>query len=289
MKKKSNVVPVLRSRRDLVLIRRARLSARSCRRASPGPDTSDKRRRRRAHARHLGEARKRRLLREAAQRETVGRRVIAARVIAFPASINARYDHRQSARPSVRAMRCRRKRLDAFALRVRVAQLGPTSVLPPIGRSTSTNRCSRTGSTKTSTSGTLIVPQFLAERGRSLGSDASGAPVDDSALLSSVQKLPARRDVVGLQVEVDAQSLEHAAADGVAQRVVAEQRQVPGAAPRRDAGPTGTVRPHALSAARRSSWGIFAASSSLRPVSGCGRPPRPSTTARTIFELIWNG
>ena len=43
-------------------------------------------------------------------------------------------------------------------------------------------------------------------------------------------EVAARRNVRGLEVEVDAHRLEHAAADVVHQRVVAEERKVAGAA-----------------------------------------------------------
>src|SRR5581483_9473557 len=52
-------------------------------------------------------------------------------------------------------------------------------------------------------------------------------------------EVAARGDVRRLEVEVDAQRLEHAAPDGVAHRVVAEERQVPGPAARRHAGGDG--------------------------------------------------
>src|SRR5581483_9052321 len=52
-------------------------------------------------------------------------------------------------------------------------------------------------------------------------------------------EVAARGDVRRLEVEVDAQRLEHAAPNGVAHRVVPEERQVPGPAARRHAGGDG--------------------------------------------------
>ena len=58
----------------------------------------------------------------------------------------------------------------------------------------------------------------------------------------------------------------------------------PGPLPGVIPGSTGVVRPHALSAARESRFGSRAVSSSDLPVSGCGAPPRPSTTSISMRD-----
>src|SRR5437899_12189593 len=47
------------------------------------------------------------------------------------------------------------------------------------------------------------------------------------------------------------------------------------------------MRPHADSAASADRLGRRAVSSSERPVSGRGRPPRPSSESATIFVVFW--
>src|SRR3989454_8356127 len=47
------------------------------------------------------------------------------------------------------------------------------------------------------------------------------------------------------------------------------------------------MRPHADSAASADRLGRRAVSSSERPVSGRGRPPRPSSESTTIFVVFW--
>src|SRR5437763_617923 len=47
------------------------------------------------------------------------------------------------------------------------------------------------------------------------------------------------------------------------------------------------MRPHADSAASAERLGSRAVSSSERPVSGRGRPPRPSSERTTIFVVFW--
>src|SRR5437870_747572 len=47
------------------------------------------------------------------------------------------------------------------------------------------------------------------------------------------------------------------------------------------------MRPHADSAASAARFGRCPVSSSERPVSGRGRPPRPSTESTTIFVVFW--
>ncbi len=51
-------------------------------------------------------------------------------------------------------------------------------------------------------------------------------------------------------------------------------------------GPSGLIDPELPVAAKRSRLGSVAVSSSDFPVSGCGRPPRPSITRRTILASL---
>ena len=60
----------------------------------------------------------------------------------------------------------------------------------------------------------------------------------------------------------------------------------PGPLPGVMPGATGVVSPAALSRASRSRLGSDAVSSSESPVSGCGAPPRPSTTSMTILLSV---
>ena len=106
----------------------------------------------------------------------------------------------------------------------------------PAPRSTRTKRCSLTGSTRSSTPGTADASQAIHERGAPLRGDPAGPPVGDPAGRVEGAEVPARRDVARPEVEVDAQGLQDAAPDRVAERLVAEQAEVPRAAPRGDAG-----------------------------------------------------
>ena len=77
--------------------------------------------------------------------------------------------------------------------------------------------------------------QHLDERHALLRRDAPRAPVDDDAIPIDCAEVAPCRDLAGRDGHPDAQRLQHAAADEVLHRVVAEEPQVPRAASRRDA------------------------------------------------------
>ena len=78
--------------------------------------------------------------------------------------------------------------------------------------------------------------ETIHERGAPLGRDPAGPPVGDAAGRIERAEVPPRGDVARPEVEVDPQGLEDAAPDGVAERLVAEETEVAGAAAGRDAG-----------------------------------------------------
>ena len=78
--------------------------------------------------------------------------------------------------------------------------------------------------------------QSLGEPHGHFGGDAPRSPVGDAALRVDAAEVAARGDVAGAQVELDAERFEDAATDLKAQRIVAEQTQVSGAAAGCDAG-----------------------------------------------------
>jgi hypothetical protein len=78
--------------------------------------------------------------------------------------------------------------------------------------------------------------QALAELHAQIGGDAAGPPVGDRAVGVDGAEVPPRGDVATLQLEVDAERLQDPAPHRVAQRIVAEEAQVPGAAARGDPG-----------------------------------------------------
>src|SRR2546429_325580 len=67
------------------------------------------------------------------------------------------------------------------------------------------------------------------------GRDPAGAPVGDLPRAVDRAEVPARGDVAGAQVELDAERLEDAAPDLIVERIVAEEPEVAGPAARRDA------------------------------------------------------
>ena len=69
--------------------------------------------------------------------------------------------------------------------------------------------------------------ELRAQRRRLLAGDAPRAPVGDPPFAIHSAEVAARRHVLRLQVEVDAQRFEHAAADAIPDRVIPEQRQMP--------------------------------------------------------------
>ena len=103
-------------------------------------------------------------------------------------------------------------------------------------RKTTTKRCSRTGSTKTSTPGSLIACSCLAHGDAALGGRPAGAAVGDLAVVVDGAEVAADGHVARADLEVDAERFEDAAADAVFERIVAEQAEVAGAAAGRDAG-----------------------------------------------------
>ena len=82
--------------------------------------------------------------------------------------------------------------------------------------------------------GQVDLPQRFAKGGCLLRGDAACPPVDDAALRIERAEVASCGDVLRLEIEVDTERLEDATADVVAQRIVPEQREVAGAAPRRD-------------------------------------------------------
>ena len=178
-----------------------------------------------------------------------------------------------------------RERRHAFALPGRCRA---TRGSRPAPRITSTKRWSLTGSTSTSTPGTEMP---RSESSTSAAARSRCGPARRSMMApaaSSVQKLPRAATSDWPELEPDAGGFQYAPPDLVAQRVVAEERQVAGAAAGRDAGANGHRQPHlGALCARRSRLGMSAASSSLRSVCWRASPPSPSTTQRTIF--VWRG
>ena len=103
---------------------------------------------------------------------------------------------------------------------------------------------------------------------------------------SSVQKLPRIATSCGPELEADAGRLQRPAADDVFQRIVAEQAQMPRPAAGRDARlDRNAASPSTPRAASASRFGVRAVSSSVIPPGSSGRPPSPSATSITIFEL----
>ena len=79
------------------------------------------------------------------------------------------------------------------------------------------------------------VAQPLGQPDVHLGRDAPGPPVGDAARRVDGAEVPASGHVAGSEVELDAQRFEHTAAHRVAQRVITEEPEVPGATARCDA------------------------------------------------------
>jgi hypothetical protein len=79
------------------------------------------------------------------------------------------------------------------------------------------------------------APQPVDELHGRLGADPSRAAVGDEALRVDGAEVTPRGDIARAQVELDAEGLEHAAADLVLERVVAEEAEVPRPAARGDA------------------------------------------------------
>jgi hypothetical protein len=77
-------------------------------------------------------------------------------------------------------------------------------------------------------------PQLVHEPPALIGADPTRAPVGDLAVCADRAKVAPRGDVVGRQIEVDAERLEHAAADAVAERIVAEEPEMTRPAAGRD-------------------------------------------------------
>ena len=84
--------------------------------------------------------------------------------------------------------------------------------------------------------GHLDAVQGVDEGDGGLRGDAAGATVDDVAVGVDGAEVAAGGDIALLQIDVDAQGLQDAAADEVLHRVVTEEAQVAGAAARSDAG-----------------------------------------------------
>ena len=103
---------------------------------------------------------------------------------------------------------------------------------------------------------------------------------------SSVQKLQRTATSLRPELEADAGGLQRPAADQVLDRVVAEQAQVSRPAAGGDARPIGYMLPWTPVLAKASRLGVLAASSSVGPPGSIGRPPSPSATSITIFDLL---
>src|SRR6516164_3265032 len=80
----------------------------------------------------------------------------------------------------------------------------------------------------------LDPAQALGELQVDLGREASGAPVRDTAGSVHGAEVAARGDVARAQVEFDAERLQHAPPDLIVERIVAEEPEMAGPAPRRD-------------------------------------------------------
>ena len=92
---------------------------------------------------------------------------------------------------------------------------------------------------------------------------------------------------MGPKLEANSRRLERPAADHVLQRVIPEQRQMSGAAAWRDAGLDRNAEPrHAATRQHIEARAYCAASSSVSPPDSNGKPPSPSATTMTIFELL---
>ena len=77
--------------------------------------------------------------------------------------------------------------------------------------------------------------ETIHQGGAPLGRDPAGPPVGDAAGRIERAEVPPRGDVARPEVEVDPQGFEDAAPHRVAERLVAEEAEVPGAAPGCDA------------------------------------------------------
>jgi len=80
-----------------------------------------------------------------------------------------------------------------------------------------------------------LAGEQLADGGRLLGRQPAGAAVGDPAVVGEGGEVDARGHVARLQLEADPGGRERPAADLVGERVVAEQAQMTGAGPGRDA------------------------------------------------------
>ena len=119
-----------------------------------------------------------------------------------------------------------------------------------------------------------------------LGRDAAGPAVDDEAAPDRGE-IAAGDEVVPADLDAGAQGLEDAAAELVAERVVAEEGEMGRAAAGRDAHHDGIG--NAANAAFRQLVEVgLAAPSRARVLPSTGRPPTPSMTRRTIFvSVVW--
>src|SRR5262249_57163157 len=81
--------------------------------------------------------------------------------------------------------------------------------------------------------------QPLREAHTHIGADATGATVGDPPLRVDRAEVAAGGDVARPQIELDAERLQHAAADLESDRIVPEQAEVSRAAARRGAGRDG--------------------------------------------------
>ena len=125
--------------------------------------------------------------------------------------------------------------------------------------------------------------QLVHETPAHVGADPAGAPVGDRAVRPERAEVAADRDVVRAQIEVDPERLEHAAADAVPQRIVAEQAEVPRPAAGRDAGHhRDRQAAHvARRPGRRGSGSTPSPARSARPARSAGRPGRPRPGGRS--------
>ncbi len=78
--------------------------------------------------------------------------------------------------------------------------------------------------------------QPLAELHAQVGGDAPGPPIGDTALGVHGAEVSPRGDVAGPQLEIDPERLEDPAPHRIAERVVAEEPEMPGSAARGDPG-----------------------------------------------------
>src|SRR5262249_45824458 len=119
-----------------------------------------------------------------------------------------------------------------------------------------------------------------------LGRDAAGAAVGDAARGVDRAEVAADGHVLRADLDADARASSTPRPIWCCSGSYPNRPRCPGPEPGVTPGATGRLRPTVPSAARRSRFGVRAASNSVLPPGSIGRPPRPSATSRTIFEAF---